>query len=232
MVYEVTLEKFSGPLQLLLELIEKEDLPITDVSLAKVADDYVAFIGKEEVRAEELADFLVVAAKLLLIKSNAILPDPEVSHEDDSEMLATQLRLYREFVEVARRVEELYGSDRIMFGREKPFVPTSKQFLPPSSVTTRTLADTFANLLKKLEPFFALKEASMRRVVSVQERIRDIQRAVLERARLSFRDVVGGAASRAEIVVSFLALLELMKQRVIRAAQSAAFEEITLKRVE
>ena len=232
MGYEVTLEKFSGPLQLLLELIEKEDLPITDVSLAKVADDYVAFIGKEEVRADELADFLTVAAKLLLIKSNAILPIPEVSGEDDPEKLALQLRLYREFVDVAKRVEDLYGSNRVMFGREKPYMPLPKEFLPPSSVTARTLADMFANVLKKLEPFFALKEASMRRVVSVQERIRDIQRAILERARLSFHDVVGSAATRAEVVVSFLALLELMKQRVVRAAQSAAFEEITLKRVE
>lgn len=72
----------------------------------------------------------------------------------------------------------------------------------------------------------------MRRVVSVQERIRDIQRAILERARMSFRDVIGGASSRAEVVVSFLALLELVKQRIVHAVQGSAFEDITLKRVE
>jgi segregation and condensation protein A len=228
----VRLEQFSGPLQLLLDLIEREDLPITDVSLAKVADDYLRYVNSHEVPAEELADFLVVAAKLLLIKSNAILPVPDMEEDADPGQLAAQLRIYREFVQASKTLESLYASGHVMFGREKPYIPVPEKFLPPRSVTGQTLFEAFENLMKKLEPFFALKEASMRRVVSVQERIRDIQRAILERARMSFRDVIGGASSRAEVVVSFLALLELVKQRIVHAVQGSAFEDITLKRVE
>ncbi len=232
MSFEAALDKFSGPLQLLLELIEREELPITEVSLAKVADDYLKYVGANDVPPEELADFLVVAAKLLLIKSNAILPMPELEGEEDPGKLAAQLRLYREFIDVSRKLEEMYAAPHAMFARPKATLPVETKFAPPSSLTSTLLADAFQNLLKKLEPFFALREASMRRVVSVQERIQDIQRAILERARLSFRDIIAGAQTRSDVVVSFLAMLELVKQRIVKAAQSSAFEDITLNRVE
>lgn len=98
----------------------------------------------------------------------------------------------------------------------------------PSSVTPSALQAAFAHLLKRLEPFFSLQEASLKRVVSVQERIKQMQAAILERSRLSFREVVKGAQSKVDVVVSFLALLELVKQRVVRVAQSESFEDIEI----
>src|SRR3989339_270893 len=94
--FEVSLEKYSGPLQLLLELIQKEELPITEVSLARVTEDYLNYMSQHEVPTEELADFLVIASRLLLIKSRAILPQPEEEQEEESS-LALQLRLYKLF---------------------------------------------------------------------------------------------------------------------------------------
>ncbi|KKR84734.1 MAG: Segregation and condensation protein A [Candidatus Uhrbacteria bacterium GW2011_GWA2_41_10] len=196
MSYEVELEQFSGPLHLLLALIEREELPITDISLAKVANDYLHYLEVSEVSAEELADFLLIAAKLLWIKSNAILPLPDVQDETDPGKLVLQLRLYREFVEAAKELEERYG--------------TAVMFVRPASASAVVL-----------EPVF-----------SIQEKIRDIRQVILDRARLSFKDVVDDASNRTEVVVSFLALLELVKQRIVYAVQDSAFEDITLKRVE
>ena len=228
-MYQINTEKFSGPLDLLLALIEKEELPISEVSLAQVTGEYLKFINENEVPADELADFLTVAARLLLIKSNSILPAPEQEKIDQSN-LAAQLRLYRAFIEVAGKLENLYTSDAVLFDRPYVPLPVEPGFRPPENTTINVLAEAFRSLLKKLEPFFSLHQASLERVASVEERIRDIHQAIMKRAKFVFSDVVGLAKSRADVVVSFLALLELVKQRVVKVQQSNAFEEIFLTR--
>ena len=232
MSFQVSLEKFAGPLQLLLEIVEGEKLPITEVSLAKVADDYLNYVEANEVPPEELADFLMLATKLLLLKSRAILPSLPVEEEVDGSMLAAQLRMYKEFVEASKGIESMWLSPNRMFVREKMKSAATPTFAPPRGVTPSVLAEAFKHLLKRLEPFFALRQTAMERVVSVQERIREIHSAILERARMTFRDVVAGAGSKVDVVVSFLAMLELVKQRTIRAAQTDAFSEITIARVD
>jgi len=232
MAYEVKLQQFSGPLQLLLELIEGKQLPITEVSLAQVADDYVRYVDAHDVPAEELADFLVIASRLLLIiKSQAILPLPTLDEEDAS-ALADQLRMYKAFVDASKHLEMLVGAGQAMFVREKPAVIKTEGFHPPQNADVPGLHGAFIGLLKRLEPFFALKQTSMERVVSVQERIREIRDAILERSRLTFHDIVGSATSKVEVVVSFLALLELMKQRVVLAVQKESFHDITITHAE
>ena len=101
MAFEVKLETFDGPLHVLLELIQASHLPITEVSLGAVTEKYLEYMNSQDVPAEELADFLVVATKLLLLKSQAILPI-EVEPEEDPSTLALQLRLYKEFVDASR----------------------------------------------------------------------------------------------------------------------------------
>lgn len=230
-MYQINTEKFSGPLDLLLTLIEKEELPISEVSLAQVTGDYLKFINENDVPADELADFLTVAARLLLIKSNSILPAPEQEVNDQSN-LAAQLRLYRAFVEVAGKLENMYANSAMLFDRPYVPLPVEPGFRPPENITTNVLAEAFRGLIKRLEPFFALRQASLERVVSVEERIRDIHEAIMKRAKFVFSDVVGLAKNRAEVVVSFLALLELVKQRIVKVQQSQVFEEIFLTRNE
>ncbi|HBR80454.1 MAG: Segregation and condensation protein A [Candidatus Uhrbacteria bacterium GW2011_GWE2_45_35] len=230
-MYQVATEKFSGPLDLLLSLIEKEELPISDVSLGEVTGEYLKYIESTDVPADELADFLTVAAKLLLIKSNSILPIPEAEVEDQNN-LAAQLRLYQAFIEVAGQVEKMYVSEMVSFARPYVPLPVEPGFRPPELLTQNSLVESFKALIKKLEPFFSLRQASLERVASVEERIRDIHRAIMDRAHFSFSDMVGKAKSRADIVVSFLALLELVKQRIVKVQQSKAFEDIVLTRNE
>ena len=232
MPYEVKLEKFAGPLELLLDLIESEKLPITEVSLAEVTEAYLRFLNANTVPPEELADFLVVATKLLLIKSRAILPLLPNEVEEDAGKLALQLRMYREFVEASRGIEALWLSSNRMFARERALVIKPVGFAPPPGVTATIMRESFAGLLKRLEPFFALERAALERVVSVQERIGQIREAILERSRMTFRDVVRGAKSKVDVVVSFLALLELVKQRLVSVVQGDSFSDIEIQHVE
>lgn len=230
MAFETKLDAFSGPLQILLELIENKELEITNVSLAKVTDDYLAYLGTHDVPSEELADFLTVAARLILIKSHALLP--EIKLEEDADTLAAQLKLYKEFVLAAENLERIYAKGQVSFerGRIDVFIPAGKLALP-NNAQVSSLHLAFTQLFKRLEPFFALRHISMLKVASVQERIKHIHEALKARAMMTFRDITAGARSKLDVVVSFLALLELTKQRLVKAVQGAAFGEIELKRV-
>ena len=231
MSFQVAIDQFAGPMQLLLELIEKEDLDITKVSLAKVTEDYLGYVNTHDVPSHELADFLVVAARLIYIKSRAILPlDPE--EEEEADALAAQLKLYRQFVDATVHIDSLIRSPQTAYDRPRSFVPSSTKFRPPDNVTAETLGASFSDLVKRLEPFFALQQTSLQRVVSVQERIKQIHQVLIDRARMTFSDITKGSASRIDVVVSFLALLELMKQGLIKAVQMSAFEEIELRRID
>ena len=231
MSFEVKLDAFAGPMQVLLELIEKDDLDITTVSLSKVTEDYLGYVEAHDVPSSELADFLVVAAKLIYLKSRTILPE-DPKDEEEADALAAQLKLYREFVDATVYIDKLVMSREISFARPRSFVPTSTKFRPPTNATIEGLSVSFGYLLKRLEPFFALQQTTMQRVASVQERIKQIHAVLLNRAQMTFGDITKGATSRVDVVVSFLALLELMKQKLIKAVQTSSFGEIELKRVD
>lgn len=227
MSFEVKLEQYAGPLQLLLELIEREQLPITDVSLTSVAQAYLQYVDTHEVASEELADFLIVASKLLWLKSKALLPEP-LEEEVGADNLAAQLRVYQQFVDASRVIEDLYASPHALYARRPTPIERAPSFVAPPSITPSVLAEAFGWVLKRLEPFLSLREASMQRVVSVQERIEQLRQALTERVRTSFHSLFGRGSSRADVVVSFLALLELVRQRAIKTTQAGLFEDIAL----
>lgn len=232
MPFEVKLEKFDGPLHVLLELIQSSELPITEVSLAKVTDDYLRYIDEREVPTSELADFLVIATRLLLIKSQAILPVAPEEEQQDASTLALQLRLYQEFVEASKHLEELFDRSERSFERAQSDVVKPERIEIPIELTIKTLHETFAALLRRLEPFFRLQEAIMERVVTVQERLCEIHEAILNKAKLTFAHFVGAGRSKVDVVVSFLALLELVKQRIVHVMQTDTFHDIEIKRVD
>lgn len=229
--FAIKQESFSGPLHLLLELIQKQELPITEISLAKVTDEFLNYIEKQNVPAEELADFLVIATRLLYIKSKAILPIPEVEEEEIS-LLADQLKMYQEFVTATKHVADLFVAPVYLFAREKAEAQPVVEFAPPENAGNLELHDAFRRLLKKLEPFFMLRQESMRRVVSVQQRINQIHTIIQQRVNLVFSDLVVGSQSKVEVVVSFLALLELVKSRLVKAVQEDGLSDIQITHVD
>jgi len=232
MAFEVKLETFDGPLHILLELIQGEELPITEVSLGSVTQKYLEYMNTHEVPPAELADFLVVATKLLLLKSQAILPVEVKSQEEDPSTLALQLRLYKEFVDASRTLEELFDSTNRSFERATPDVVRLGIEEVVTNLRADDLREAFSGLIKRLEPFFKLQTAALERVVSVGERLQEIHEAILSRTKMTFRQIASSGKSKVDVVISFLALLELVKQRVVQVVQSGVFDEIEIKRVD
>lgn len=234
MQFSVEQESFSGPLGLLLELLDKKELEIKDVALAEIADDYLNYLENHEVETVELADFLLIASRLIYLKSRELMPYLRVDDEEEAvSNLEDQLRLYRMFVESAEKLEEIYASKSGMYKR--PFVKikpkVSSGFSAPDGVNVESLRDSFNWILKKLEPFFALQEASIERIKSVEERISELTGAITSRASIRFAEVLKGANSRPEVVVSFLALLELVRRQVVRVSQKRGEHDILIEKV-
>jgi segregation and condensation protein A len=233
MQFAVAQEAFTGPLGLLLELIERKELEITKVSLAKVAEEYLTHLEAHEVPGDELADFLLVASRLIYMKSRELMPYLRIDDEDEGvDRLQDQLRLYQEYAAAARELEARYLKARMYV---RPYVKTKSvqqpSFAPATNITVEGLKELYQTILKRLQPFFALQEASMERTKSVEERLEELTEALRSKATMSFTEVVSGAKSKMEVVVSFLALLELLRRRAVKVEQSAAFSDIQLKRM-
>ena len=115
------LEQFEGPLDLLLQLIEDQKLEITNISLAQVTDQYIQYLNHaHDLRPEDLADFLVVAAKLLYLKSRALLPALRLDEEEaDAGELEKQLKIYKEYLDASKKIEQMIKAGHFAFAREK-----------------------------------------------------------------------------------------------------------------
>ncbi len=232
MVYHVRLEQFEGPLELLLSLIEKEKLPITEVSLARVADQFLEYVEREEnVSLEHLAAFLSVASRLILLKSRALLPLLTFSDEEETaiEDLEYQLKEYQRFRKAALFFRERLTRGERAYARES-FLGTQIVFHPPQDLKARDLRMAFENVLGSIPLFEKLEEETIATVMSLEEKIAQLQETLRERAESSFREMVEQAESRLEHIVAFLALLELVKQRFITVEQENFFEDIRIRR--
>jgi segregation and condensation protein A len=231
MPVSVKIEQFDGPLDLLLQLVEKEELDITEISLAAVAEQYVEYLNanKGKIPAEELADFLVIAAKLVFMKSRLLIPSLEEEAIDEGPDLATQLRLYQQFVGAARKIEGMWNAGLVSYARERRAVRSlEKTFSPPPGVTSEVLREMMARVIARLAPVVKLPSAAVKRVITIQEKIADLANRLRTKTRMTFSHFLSAAKDRQERVVSFLALLELVKQRVIHAEQSDLFDEIEI----
>lgn len=236
---EFKLEKFAGPLGLLLELIEKEELDITQIGLAKIADQYIEYIkAAKNIDPDELADFLVVAARLLYIKSKALLPYL-YSKEEEEEIrdLEEQLRMYREFVEASKKISSLLSKKKFLFVKE--YKPGSRRrsvypfesFSPPKNVDQNLLQQVFIELLENLRlEEQEMREETLERKINIEEKIFHIQNLLEEKVSFSFNSVLKEAKSKTEVIVSFLAVLELAKQRELFFEQGELFSEIIIKK--
>ncbi|HEY68573.1 MAG TPA: segregation/condensation protein A [Thermoflexia bacterium] len=223
---------FEGPLDLLLHLIEREELDITTVALAKVTDQYLAYLAElERGQIKELADFLVVAAKLLLIKSQVLLPrppSPTPETEDVGDELVHQLQVYRRFKQVAallheREMQGLHGYVRIV-----PLPPLE----PQVDLGEVTLDDLLAAVQEALDAKSAppIGEVVAPIVVTVAEQIACIEERLTWQRRVCFREILSDTATSVEVIVTLLALLELIKQDRVRVRQERLFGEIIIER--
>lgn len=232
--YTVQTPVYEGPLDLLLDLIERAELDITSVSLALVTDQYLAYITSlEELNADEISAFLVIAAKLLQIKSEALLPRPparEPGEEDAGRSLVDQLKLYKRFKEIGGWLYTRQDSSLRTFLRIAP-PPKVEPKLDLSNLTLEKLiaaAETAFAREKQKEPLASIIAVPR---VTIREKIDLISKTLRDVQRSTFRALLNDGASRLEIVVTFLALLELIKRYRIDAHQEGLFSDIEINRM-
>lgn len=231
--YSVFLPEYEGPLDLLLQMIERAELDITRMSLASMADQYLEFVTKPgNIELNALADYLVLAARLILIKSRSLLPRPEtereVEVEDSADALARQLRDYKLFKQLAQKLREREQKDVHTYPRR---APTPKPTVTRPTRIAGLSFKTLFNALKRTMDAAPQMPAGM--VVeplrlSIHHRIARIRELTDLGARVNFLSLLGEANTRVEIIVTFLAILESLKRKLIYVEQDDMFGEIFL----
>lgn len=221
---QIQLEQFEGPLDLLLQLIEEQELDITTVSLAKVTDQYLRSLEEiENIIPEEVADFLVVASKLIYLKSKYLLPALDLQAEDSAEDLEKQLKIYQKFYQASKVIGQLIGKRHFSFVRNEPLkLPKRQRFSPPVNLKAMDLAGAMQAVIARLTEIKNLPHVMMIKAVSIKERISEFQQLLSNKAEMVFSHFIK-PENKVDTIVSFLALLELVKQRVINVHQSDMF---------
>lgn len=230
--YTVSTEIFEGPLDLLLQLIERTELDITHLALAQVTDQYLAYLQHLENRPpDEVSAFIVIASKLIQIKSEALLPRPPVrepGEEDPGAALAEQLKLYRMFKERASFLNERFEAGYRSYLRLAP-VPSVEARLDLTGITLDELVFAAYEVFERQPPRQRLSTVVSAPRVTIREKISQILQTIKSQGRASFRSMVSNVSSRLEVVVSFLAMLELVKRHFLVAEQTELFGDIALE---
>lgn len=227
--FTIKVGEFEGPLEALLNLIEKRKLHISDVSLSKVADDYVNYMQKLNLPMAELASFIMVASTLMLIKSLSLLPGIALTEEEKEsiEDLENRLKHYQRIRDLSEHVKERFGNN-LIFSRE-PYKEVKIVFAPTAELSTDNLWQSIKNVLKSLPQPEKIPQAIVKKVISLEEVIDNLAQRVQRALKLRFSEFVGTKKERVDIVISFLGMLELVKQGVIEAKQESHFSDIDLE---
>jgi segregation and condensation protein A len=225
MTPEIKLEKFQGPLDLLLQLIELEKLNITEVSLSQITEQFLNFLDKlEKDRSEELADFLVIATKLVYLKSKTLLPYlyPE---EEEGPSLADQLKMYQQYISASKKINILWTQNKIAYGRIEPPIKNT-EFVLPLNARGEDLLKSMQKLVSRLRPLNPLPKIMIDRAISVKQKVESIWHALKQHKKMNFKDLLVTAENKTEVIVSFLALLELMRDQKAFISQNDAFGDM------
>lgn len=232
--YHVKQERFEGPLDLLLELIQREKLAINEISLALVTEGYLSEVKKLEMEngidQEALAEFLVIAAQLMLVKSRALLPQFQLSAEEELSLGDLERRL-QEYARIKELALELRAIERrrMPIASREAFLGRPAFFFPPPRMRVPMLADAFAAILRTIPALQEIAEERIKKVISLDEKIREIRASLASRLERAFSELIKGSKEKVEVIVSFLAILELAKQKTVSLHQEGTFEDIIIK---
>lgn len=225
--FKVTVGEFQGPLDLLLTLIEERKMLVSDVSLSQVADDFIAYVkSHDSFPAGEAAHFILIAATLLLLKSRALLPVLSLSEEEEGNIkdLETRLALYKVFRDAARTLS--MQTNRLYFGG---LVKNTTPLLSPGpDMSSASLHSAIHALLLRTPKIEKAKEISVKSVISLEDMMNKLATRIERALSVTFQDFVGSPEDKREIVVGFLAVLELVKRGLILVEQEKQFSDITV----
>ncbi len=230
--YKIHTEIYEGPLDLLLDLIVKAELDITHLALATVTDQYLAHLEMlQQSSAVEVSGFLVVAAKLIQIKSEALLPRPPVREEgedDPAESLARQLKIYREIKMTAKWLQSREKEGFRTYIRLAP-PPVIDEALDLEGIEVKDLVGFLKALYRFQEDAAPITSVVTIPKVTIKNKIRDLLSRLSRQDHLSYRSMLPSHYDRVEAIVLFLAILELIKQQYATASQDGLFTDINVE---
>ena len=235
--YKVKLEVFEGPLDLLLYLIKRDEIDIYDISIERITRQYLEYLQAfKELKIDIAGEFVVMAANLIYLKSRSLLPLDQQPPEEDAEEddprwdLIRQLIEYKKFKEAAAQLHDRELEQERVFMRDGGSTGISDSPLPLHEVGIFQLIHAFQEVIKRVEAREDLQEIFGERF-SVSEKIEKILERVGNGTPVRFSELFGQIVSRLEIVVTFLALLELIRLNQVRALQRKMFDEIEIAAV-
>jgi segregation and condensation protein A len=225
-MYTISSEKFEGPLDLLLSLIENDKLNICEISLSKITDSYLSEVEKLAGTSEELSDFVYIAAKLLYIKSKELLPNIK-NEEEDQEIadLESALLEYQKYKALAQNLEEILSKGERSYTRKaKP--EKIKVFYPPQDLDNQKLWEIFTEVIKKIpkKPDEAVLETKK---ITLEEKKKEIF-VRIKKGKVTFRSLFDKVSSKVDVIVTFLAVLEMIKQKEINVTQEKNFSDFSI----
>jgi segregation and condensation protein A len=236
--FQIKMADFEGPFGLLLNLIEKRKLFINDVSLSAVTEDYLSYINKlGGLPPAEVASFVLVASTLLLIKSKSLLPNLDLTSEEEGDIknLEERLRLYELFTKLGVNIKNNFGKKII-------FAPLERKndilvFLPDSRITKESMMTFVQGALGAMPKKIFMPQVEVKKVVSIEEMIDKLSERIKKSLKMNFKDLNGNksAVSKEErivVIVGFLAMLELVRQGMINAVQEVDSGDIIIEKQE
>lgn len=231
MSFTVKTQSFEGPLDLLLDLIEKRKLFINDISLAKVTDDFIEHIKNlGNIAISESAHFILVASTLLLIKSKSLLPGLNLTEEEqvDIASLETRLKIYKRIKEASLNVQNIFGKEIIfMQSQVRPIEPI---FVPESDFSLEKALYILKDLINRLPKKENTPKVLIKKVISLEEMIGTLTSRITSHLKMSFKEFSKEhKENKVNIIVSFLAMLELVKQGIVHVSQENTFGDIVME---
>jgi len=231
--FVIKTEHFEGPLELLLSMIEKRKLFINDFSLAQIADDYVGYINKAgEFPLRDISNFIVIASTLILIKSKSLLPNLELTSEEEEsiEDLERRLKEYKLIKSLSYHIKERFGMNIIF---SSPSIQAKPVFHPDETITKKSLLEALEETINRF-PKKEKKEnpkASIKKVISLEEMINDLTGRIKSNLKMTFKDFSKNVSKGEKVntIVGFLAVLELFKGGIINLTQDKNFSDIHIE---
>ena len=229
--FQIKVGEFEGPLETLLDMIEKKKLHINDISLAEVADAFIEHINSlGEFPMADSADFILIASTLLLIKSKSLLPNLELTEEEGQNIEDLQERLaqYKKYKNISIFIKDLFGQKPLYFAQESKIKKVVFSVTP--EININNILNSIQEVLSNVPKEEILPKVSLKKTISLEEMIDNLKRRVEKSIKLSFKDFAGRErADKIHIIVSFLAILELAKQGIVRIEQARHFDDISIE---
>lgn len=226
--FNIQTDAYQGPFELLLDLIETRKLLVNDIALASITEDFIQHVrGQASFPVEETANFIQIAATLLFIKSKSLIPDLALTDEEnaDVEDLKRRLEVYEKVRDAARELSRIFGKTIMLPAGERVH---EVSFAPSGDLSANALAEALARVLAAREAVEELPEARVKPLVTIEEMMDKLAKRVQSVMTLSFNEFSGKAKEKIEIIVSFLALLELVKQGAVAAEQFTVHGDIRI----